>query len=412
MESKRIWAFVSLFLLIFVGAGFYWFRHANSSPLVKREITHPVTIEAWVYTKALASSFAEFDRENDEVEVETRVFRSYEQLYDELTAAISAHHVPQVVELSSFYGIAQLAETGDLLPLDEHLPARLWDSLHPDLTAYFQYRSSSWAMPYGASIPVLFYNQDLLRYSGVNDGSDGAQLNGWNELIQAARQVAASEYWGLVVDDEAPWYFQNWLLSNGEDKVTPGKAAKVLALWQRLVEEERMMPPLQQQLAASDFIDGRAGLFLSSSDKRAMLEKYIGGKFSFGMMAIPDASRFIPKVNGLAVLRSSEDKEEKALAALAYMNQTMTQERIAEATSQFPARREDDGSPTRVTGFDALEGARNPLLSLENRFNPVTPSIKDKERWKEMETLIEEIELSREVSADDLIKSMEGERTN
>lgn len=402
MESKRMIAFLSILLLVVVGAGAYKIWHSTAGPLAKRETVRPVTLEVWVYTKALAPFLEEYGRSHESVEVEVRTFRSYEQLFDELTAAISVHHMPQVVEVSSLYGIAQLAESGVLLPLQDLLSDELRESLHPDLAAYFQYEAQVWAVPYGASVPVVFYNKDLLKYSGVNDG---AQLNTWDELRMAGRQLAADkEYWGLVVEPEVPWLLQNLLFSHGEDKVSKSKAAEVIGLWKRMIETDRIMPPLQQPLAASDFITGRAGLYLASSDKRAMLEKYIGGKFAFAMTEMPETEKYIPKVNGLAVLHSSEEKDGNALELVASMLEENMQARIAEATSQMPAR-------TQPMSDDEEDGKRqtDPALSLDKRLNRRYPDVKDKERWKETEALIEAIELSRGVSVYDVIRSVAGE---
>jgi len=405
MRHRRTLLITSMIVITVIGVYIYMLSSISNGPLHRRESPQLVSIEVWLYTQELSSFFLDYKTKNPHVNVEIRTFRSYEQLYNELTAAVSAHHAPQIAEVNSNYGIAQLAASGSLLSVGDQLPTSIWNGMNANAPDFFQYGDKRWAIPYGLSMNVLYYNEKLMTYSSLEDMTsvqNWDDLLGIDSLLAASRKVNESRtHWGLVMDRELPWYLQNIFASQEWNRSEKEKhLAQVFEFWRKLIHEQKIMPPLQHHLAMSDFIDGRAVLFLSSSEKWPVLEKYIGGRFGFGMLPIPYSYRSIPKVSGLAVLQSTTNQEKISIESIAFLLEEENQQKMWEITGQNPV-----GKLASEKLFEDLAGHPMQHITLQTnqlKHKPV-PRLKDKEVWKLMEEIGEELELSNAQSIELLI---------
>lgn len=182
MKRKSFIVIISIAIIAIIGASsLYLFSSPGSRHLTGRESPQPVSVVVWLYNKELSSLFMHYKALNPHVNIEVRTFRSYEQLHNELTAAISAQNAPHIAEVNSLYGLVQLAHSGAVNALDDRLPGELWQQMNPNLPGYFEYQEARWAVPFGVSVAALYYNKKLLAYSGLKDITG---LQEWRDLLR------------------------------------------------------------------------------------------------------------------------------------------------------------------------------------------------------------------------------------
>lgn len=368
------------------------------------------SVAIWVHSEGLAEMLGEFQTEHPELELDIRTFRSGMLLYEELTAAISTRTTPHIAELDSLYGVAQLAETGALLPVESEMEDTPWkDSMPRAFTAPFRYREHDWAVPFGAGLPVLYANMSLLKNAGFQAQPS---FSGWEEALAASEKMTkdvngdgSNDFWGIAVDREQSWYFQS-LLSDKEGKLDDGNGtSSAFALWKRFVYGSGVMKPLQHRLAASDFINGRAGLFVSGSDRLPMLERYIGGKFAFEMTPLPRLAQtaILPEIRALAPIRSTPEKERAALRVIKHMIGDETQQRIIRQLGLLPSRID---IADKLAGETNLSERERYVLEAAGSLAVKNAAAGDAKRWNKIGELLETIELMPDASAEKAAESL------
>ncbi|WP_409341810.1 extracellular solute-binding protein [Paenibacillus sp. MBLB4367] len=363
------------------------------------------SIAIWVHSEGLADLLGDYQSEHPELELDIRTFRSGIQLYEELTAAISTRTTPQIAELDSLYGVAQLAETGALLPADgeTEADATLASRMPAAFTAPFRYKEKDWAVPFGGGIPVLYANMNMLRTAGIETK---AAFGDWEDALKAGEAMTkdvngdgATDYWGLAVDRDQPWYFQSLLTDSGGKLDGQQGYDSAFALWKRFAYGSRVMKPLQHQLAASDFINGKAGLFISGSDRITMLEKYIGGKFVFEIAPLPRLAQtaILPEIRAFALIRSTPEKEQAALRCIRYALSDQVQLRLLRQLGLLPARWD---IADKLMKEEQLTERERFVLEASGSLAVKPASLDDPKRWKKIDQLLETIELVPESSAE------------
>ncbi|MBW7459618.1 extracellular solute-binding protein, partial [Paenibacillus sepulcri] len=294
--------------------------------------------------RPVGALLTEFQSRHPGINIEVRVFRSEEQLHEELLAAISAHMPPHMAEISSSSGIAGLAATGELAAFDDQLSKDEKGAIDPGFTGTFEVGGQLWAMPYGAVVPLLYYNENLLGFSGI---SSGVKSLTWDEMVKMGLKMTrdvdddgVTDIWGLVADQDSPWYLRSAVDSGGSGSADA--AGHAFRLWHDLVYSYRLMPPLKHHMALSDFIDGTAGMLLAPSDSRTMLEQYIGGTFGFGVLPFPQIQGSSPtpaQVSGFVMLKSNPDTEHIVRQIVSYLLEPDIQKRLLNETAKIPVLR-------------------------------------------------------------------------
>ncbi|MCS7462074.1 extracellular solute-binding protein [Paenibacillus doosanensis] len=405
-NGRRFWIIAALTLL--AAAATYYMMNGGKTNGAKGEAIHATALSMWVYSQGWEAHVSEFQKEHPGIDVDVRYFRSSEQLYTELLASISANDAPQLAELQSFYGLAQLVDTKAVVPVDKTaLPE--WPQLIPAFVERYRYHDEHWAVPIGGSLPLLYYREELLP------GGRASKLAQWSEAEAAAarpnpdvRESGSQRLWGMAMDKELPWYLEN-LSFTPADRGGEGHERKLTALsvWRSWVHEARLMEPLEHQRAASDFINGKAGLFIGSSDKLPTIEKYIGGKFAFDAVRLPELAQqgIVPGASALMMLQSAPAKAKAAASFVAFMLQEASQTALWRSDGLIPARFD-------VASKLAEEGtaSRRQKLILESvpSFAVKPPDVSDYGVWTAAQDMLEQLELQADLPLERSIGSVYG----
>jgi len=357
----------------------------------------PLTIESWIYTGQLNDYMRSFEALHPQYHIEVRTFRSQAQLFEELSAAISANAAPDVAEIGGLYGVAQLADSGMIVPLDEKIGAGLWTDLHPAFVSQFTYKQYRWALPFGGEIPAMFYNADLAGHARLTFAQEGTSFP---ETMQAAKKMTldvngdgVTDHWGLAIDTDVPWYLFNWSLNGSNPFGDRDTVMRMLRSWQQLTAGYQVMEPSRHRFALSRFIDGKVGILISSSRKVLLLDQYIGGEFSYGIAPFPlfAGQNYVPNASGLVLLRTEPERERAALAMVNFFADAAVQDSLLRMTGKIPARR---SVMERMLTDEKAEPWERTVLGTTNRLVGTQPNVNDIRRWERFSEIAERIELN------------------
>lgn len=342
-----------------------------------------VTLSVWVFSRGWDTLLAEFQKQYPQINIDVRTFRSAEQLYNELLPSISANVAPQLAEIGSFYGIAPLAATGSIIPVGDQQPGAA--QLSAAFEESFRYEGKLWALPVGGSIPLLYYREELLSRAELPPNG----FCSWNDVEKAAalpvKEGLASpgDRWRLAIDNELPWYAQN---------IGGGMASEhAFDLWERWVHTVGIVEPLSHRMAVSDFINGKVGVLLSSSSKLPVIERYIGGKFQFGIMRLPesDSVGIVPAVNGLVQIHSVPAKETAAQRLIGFMMDNTAQSLVWTHMGYIPAKTD---VVMQLAELSAASGRQWTILDSIRSLSGRKPAADDYDQWMRVTEKLELLE--------------------
>lgn len=366
---------------------------SGSSTSLGRENGKSTTINVWLYDQELAPLLEQYEKEHAELNVNIRTFRSWDSLYEELLKAISANNAPHIAEIASTYGVAQLIERGIVRPavLTEEALGNL---IAEPFAAAFSYEGRQWAIPVGGSVPVIYSNRELFHaaHAGEVPTDWSAVKPAASKIVKDVDEDGKTDIWGLAADPNMAWVHMN---ASYDASVSGWERERLLGSferWRDYVNGARVMPPLQHELAASQFIYGKVGMLVSSSRKRAMLEKYIGGKFDFDITPLPRDDRnakLLLDARGLAVMASDTEAEALSHAVVRYMLDEQVQARLMREVSLIPAR--VDVAEALLRSADLTSREREVLLMTELLAVKV-PEADDELRWRSYTDAQEKLE--------------------
>ncbi|MFB9279352.1 ABC transporter substrate-binding protein [Cohnella cellulosilytica] len=374
----------------------------------ERETGQSRSLNVWIYSEELAGFFDRYEMEHSGVNVNLRVFRSWKTLYEELLTAVSANAAPQLAEIGSTYGVMQLVNRGAMLPVGERIGPELWKRVSEPFAAAFSNGGTAWAAPLGGSVPVLYGNRNLFNAAQVDE-----TLADWPAIGTAGRALTKdidrdgrTDIWGLVADANMAWHHLNMAYDPAVGGRSEEKILDSFERWREYLNADRITPPLQHQMAASQFIYGKAGMLLATSRKRPTLEKYIGGKFEFGIVPLPGEpgqADLLPEISGLAVLSPASEEEDLAWDCVRYMLDESVQSRLMRDASLIPARGD---VAKRLLKSGELTERENAIMRLKDRFAVKYPTVEDESAWNKYSGDQEWLESSPDVSPEALRKRL------
>jgi len=396
------------FMLIVGCAAAYMIVISSQRSSSERETGESRSLSVWIYSEELAGAFARYEEEHPGVNVNLRVFRSWRTLYEELLTAVSANAAPQIAEIGSTYGVMQLVSRGAMLPADERIDRKLWERISEPFAAAFSNQGIAWAVPLGGSVPVIYDNRNLF-----NAAQQSETLRDWPAIAAAGKaltkdidQDGLPDIWGLVADANMAWHHMNMAYDPSLGGRSEERIYESFERWREYLNEDRITPPLQHPLAMSQFIYGKAGMLLGTSRKRPTLEKYIGGKFEFGIVPLPGEpgqADLLPEISGLAVLAPGAGNENLAWECVGYMLEESVQARLMRDASLVPARGD---VADRLLRSGELTERENAIMRLKDRFAVKYPTVDDEGVWNKYTGDQEWLESSPAVSSEALGKRL------
>jgi len=308
---------------------------------------------------------AEFEEQNPDIKIDHVNIAGYNQMNEKTLVAWAGGAAPNVViiEQSRWFGFAL---DGMFLPIDTFLendPSISLEEIYPGIRDHLTWDGKLWGLPYNISTPLIYFNRDLFRESGL----DPVAPTTWDGILETGRRIAKdldgdgnNEVWAL--DFYAwGWLFEAWLGQNGarvasEDghryTFNSEEAIQAMEFTQALVLEHRVA---RQGTGYPDFWAGRLGMTERST---ASLSGNVNNAASsgFDMWVAPLACNvecYAPIGGGnLHILNTgSPEQREAAWRFVKFLFDTENLARMGASTGYMAGRTSSLQSPTLQDHF-------------------------------------------------------------
>ncbi|MDR6987723.1 sn-glycerol 3-phosphate transport system substrate-binding protein [Paenarthrobacter nitroguajacolicus] len=302
---------------------------------------------------------------------------NYEEIAQKFqTSQAAKTGLPALVVLSDVWWFRYFSN-GSIIPLDglvKQLDIRI-DDFQKSLVDDYKYDDKQWALPYGRSTPLFYYNKDHFKAAGLPDRAPAT----WQEFADWAPKLKATSgaqyaYIYPALAGYAGWTLQNnlwgWGGSWSKDwDITCDSDESVAALqWAQDSIYKDAWAGVSSKEAADDFAAGITSSTISSTG--SLLGVLKAAKFNVGVGFLPGGpevpSGVCPTGGAGLGIPSGISKEEQLAAAtfLKFMTEPENTAAISAATGYMPTRLSADMSavlaatPQIKTAMDQLAVTR------------------------------------------------------
>lgn len=304
-KLKKILVIISILIVFLLGSILYTLKpnsNIQSKSIPKRKIV------IWASSQSFVNIAKEFEKKNKNVQIVMKVFNSLEILSKELNVAESAGTPPDIAEVSSFYGLFPFIQSEAILPVAPFLNNEYQKELVKAITKRFEWNNQMWAIPLGYQIPVIYINKKMM-------GSKGIQVEALKNLqalfatdskLQQKNNVDVSKE--VQIDEQYPWYLLHVLAEQEKTNFTKEQIRNTL--WGKKNTNEQLLPFYTAHLAVTQFVNGKGGLLISTTQKLPKIDKLIGNKFDWDVIPFPiNYQKLMPNGSGLVIFKQALSKK-------------------------------------------------------------------------------------------------------
>lgn len=286
----------------------------------------------------------------------------------------------------SFQGpnfLRTIADRGVTVPLDKLIaddPEWTAENYADSLAAGGTVSGSVQGIPIGLSVPVLFYNADLVKKAQ----GDAPFPDTWDGIIELARKIGATDssvVGGFYRTDAL--FYQAQVNARGGDFMnadetqitfTGPEGLDALTFYKQIGEAGQGRTPMTRDQARQAFAGGTVGILSDASSGIASRLEQIGSSFKMGVapFPIPAADGGIPSPGIVATISTKDEaRQQAAWTFIKYLVSAEGQEIVATETSYIPA----NGAV-----FDKSDVLKN-LAVNQPLFQPVLDTAKHAVAW-------------------------------
>ncbi len=306
-----------------------------------------------------------FMKAHPDVEVKFRApAKDYDEGHQAMLRAAVTNQLPDVY-FPGFHLMAELAATlekrgqiVDLGPLLAAEPAQ-WrtDNYTDAMIRLGQVRGKQYGMPVNASLPIIYFNADLVKKAG----GDPAHIpDTWDGLIALAAKIKASSpgVAGIANDVHIwpdTWMFQAMIgqeggrvLDESGTKIAFDSPAgrKAMTILRRLVTEGGM-PLLEAEGSRQQFIAGQTGIYFQTPARLRVTTDTVGSRFELGTAVFPidDKAKGGIPTGGCAIVITARDaaRQKAAWEYAKFITGPEAQKIIVEITGYLPTNKRAAG---------------------------------------------------------------------
>ena len=302
---------------------------------------------------------------------------NYEEIAQKFqTSQAAKTGLPGLVVLSDVWWFRYFSN-GSIIPIDglvKQLDIKI-DDFQKSLVDDYKYDDKQWALPYGRSTPLFYYNKDHFRAAGLPDRAPAT----WQEFAEWAPKLKATSgaqyaYIYPALAGYAGWTLQNNLWgwggawSKGWDITCDSKESVAALQWAQDSIYKDGWAGVSSKEAADDFAAGITSSTISSTG--SLLGVLKAAKFNVGVGFLPGGpevpSSVCPTGGAGLGIPSGITKEEQLAAAtfLKFMTEPENTAAFSAATGYMPTRLSADMSsvlaatPQIKTAMDQLAATK------------------------------------------------------
>lgn len=293
-------------------------------------ITPASEITFWSTKEDCFQELCEQFKQETGITVNATYMGGYDDMVNKVMAGIAGGRLPDVAQLGQRHGLAQMYDSGALLPIEDYISKDIIDDIFPGFWKRFTYKDKKVILPFQNSMPVLYYNKDVMEANQI------AIPSTFEEVMSAAKEIKEKTgIYGFTLNNDYPWYVLALIYNSGVKPVEDGAAAMdspeieaIFKDFQQMAAVDKSMPANQHATAQEDFCNGKVAMFMSSCASYAKIQKLADGKFEVGVAQFPSVTAMdIPMGgNGLGMFTSSPEKQKAAAMFIEFM---LDKERVA-----------------------------------------------------------------------------------
>ncbi|TLD97836.1 extracellular solute-binding protein [Helicobacter jaachi] len=271
---------------------------------------------------------ADFERENPDIEVK---FTAPTQHYEEQTAKLLREKIVNKlpdVAFDSFNYLPTLQSKNIPQPLDSYLTDKEERGYTDKMLKPTTLNGKVYAIPFAASMPVAYYNMDLVKKAGWNKPLPKT----WDEVFELANMInkLPGKQGAYFANLTHVWLQMALVMSQGGEFIN--KKGKIgfdneIGEWVfKLLSDfhtKAKMPNIKVPDALKSFYAGNLGMYFESSAGLTMMEKSVGKNFELKVSKWPSVKSGgqLP-VGGSVVMLTSTKNAEAAMKYIKYVTST------------------------------------------------------------------------------------------
>jgi multiple sugar transport system substrate-binding protein len=274
----------------------------------------------------MLESARRFEITHPDIKIEYRmpVLNTYDELLQStLRSALVGNLADVSLEGSQNVGI--LARRRIPVALDEFIRSEPdWNNLgySPSIADVGDFQGRTYALAYAVSVPIIYYNLDLIKEAGIDAEHIPVDWSGIISLSAKVKKIRKDIVGGLFdYHSTGNWTFQAMITSQGGsilsadgseitlDKPQVLRSLEILGDFGRAGTIDMTQSQMLQAFAA-----GTVGVFASFSAAIGQIEKQIAGKFNLKVAPWPAMSRDgrLPAGGRVAMIYAKDPRKQKA----------------------------------------------------------------------------------------------------
>lgn len=313
-------------------------------------IVDPVEIEFWHsltgdYGNVLNALIVEYNESQDDVTVVPVYKGNYQDTQKALLAALAAGNGPDVSQLEVSFA-ATLASKEVLTPVGQFaadpevgLSAEQLDSIFPGFKQAVSLNDVMYTMPFNMSIPVLYYNADMLAAAEVEVPQT------WTDFQAACEGLTTGDQFGFTINPGNVWIWEAMVMQNGgqlfnedysEVAFNQPAAVEALAYLGGLVESGCAKSQAWEE-GRTEFFNGKVAFLEDSSGSLSGV--VANSTFKVGVVHIPWGKEQVATIGGatLGIFNAAEEeKQQAAWAFIKFLTSPEASSRLSADTGYMP----------------------------------------------------------------------------
>jgi multiple sugar transport system substrate-binding protein len=294
--------------------------------------------------KKLDEMIGDFNKAHPEGEVKAQHMGSYDVLVQKLMGAVASNSPPVIAQMYESW-TDQFYEAGFLYPLEEFVKTDSGFNLedfYPVFVADNTFDSVLVTLPFNKSVPVFYYNTDLLKSYGYYSFP-----NNWEDFRKICEKIKTRGIWPTSWPVDV-WYFSAMLYQKGgslynhktmRPLFNSKEGAEVLEYIVALVRDSLfyLNPGFQRQV---EFLSGKVAMIPASVVSWAFMKGETG--FEIGVAPFPQAKIKATVIAGtnIGMFKKATEKQKKlAWEFIKWFLIPENQLRWTRATYYLPTRR-------------------------------------------------------------------------
>ena len=351
---------------------------------------------------------AEFEAETG-IKVNATYMGGYDDMVNKVMAGIAGENLPNVAQLGQRHGLAQMYDSGWLLPVEDYISEDILEDILPGFWKRFTYKDTKVILPFQNSMPMLYYNKTLFDENGIEIPTT------LDEVAATAKEIKdKTGIYGVTLNSDYPWYFMALMYNSGTAPLVDGQPSmnteavkNICQKIQQLAVTDQTMPANQHATAQEDFCNGNIGMLMTSCASYATIQNLVGDKFEVGIAMFPEVTTMDITIggNGLGMFKSTPEEEKAATMFIEFM---LDPQRIAEGSLNSGYVAVTNAATETETYQTYLEDPNRQVVDEQLQYlggAAVTPV--DSLVWNEVMDLIDSLEADPEINIDERLAEID-----